>query len=184
MSTLKGQYARVIQTPGYHLTSQFDLPQLRLRQSRRTDREFSPPLSLTSMIDMFSMLVVFLIINFSANGDVFFINKDLNLPKAQNSQPLQNFPLITITKNSVVFDKEQVGDNPLHLEETHQSLPKLKAILQKLRLDEQRRDPTVPFRGEVNIQADQDTPVIYIKRVMTTLIEEDWSGINFATRDQ
>ena len=40
--------------------------------------------------------------------------------------------------------------------------------------------PDRDFAGRVNLQADENTAVVYIKRVMNTLIESGWTNINFA----
>ena len=43
--------------------------------------------------------------------------------------------------------------------------------------------PNEPFKGNVNIQADESTPLVYIKRVMQVCVLEGWTGIRFATRN-
>ena len=39
-------------------------------------------LMLTSLVDMFTIIVIFLIQNFSASGDVMYMTKDIKLPYA------------------------------------------------------------------------------------------------------
>jgi biopolymer transport protein ExbD len=127
-------------------------------------------------------LVIFLLVNFSATGEVFFINKDVKLPLASHATPIGNAPLISISRDTVTFDAEKVGDNPLHIEESDQNLPQLRLALKKVMEFEKIIRPNEPFKGSVNIQADENTPIIYVKRVMNTLISEGWTGIHFATR--
>ncbi len=181
MASVKGSIRRTILTPGYHISPKYDLPGLRLRMFSANQRSTNVVLPLTSMIDMFSTLVIVLLLNFSATGEVFFVNKDMTLPEAANAEPLEGLPLISITAEGVSLDADKVGDNPLHLEESDQNLPRLKAMLQKIRVMEETIHPDKPFQGKINIQADETTAVIYIKRVMNTLISEGWTQINFAT---
>ena len=42
----------------------------------------SADLQLTSMVDMFTLLVIFLLANFSASGEVIFMSKEIQLPTA------------------------------------------------------------------------------------------------------
>jgi biopolymer transport protein ExbD len=120
--------------------------------------------------------------NYSATGEVFFINRDIKIPNAFHGVAMSSKPLISITENFVMLDAEKVGDNPLHIEEKDKELPKLRLALQKMKRFHDQAHPGVPFEGGVNIQADQATPVIYIKRVMNTLLMEGWTAINFVVR--
>lgn len=182
MAEIRGSLRRTILPPGYHVGPEYDLPGLRFRMSRGAKKSYNVILPLTSMIDMFSMLVIFLILNFSSTGEVFFINKNLSLPEAKNARPLQSLPLISVTDEGVTFDAEKVGDNPLHLEERDWELPQLKALLQRIKVLEETIRPGEPFVGRVNIQTDEATRVIYVKRVMNALVSEGWLEIHFATK--
>ncbi len=181
MSKTKGSAHRLVKTPGYHIRSRYDLHGLRERKAGGSHREYDIELPLTSMIDMFSILVIFLLINFSSTGDVFFVDKDMKLPLARHAHPMGNNPLLSITRDTVIFDAQPVADNPLHLEEVDQNMPKLRAILQRIKRTEQQVRPGQPFKGEINVQADEGTPVVYVKRALATLISEGWTGIHFAT---
>jgi biopolymer transport protein ExbD len=75
-----------------------------------------------------------------------------------------------------------VGDNPITLTESDVNLPRLGDALKKIRIFEETLHPGEPFLGRVNIQADQKTPLVYIKRVMQTCILEGFPNINFVTR--
>ncbi len=179
MKNLKGHHGRVIAPPGYHIKPKYDLHFLR-KKRQKGHKKFNDGLNLTAMIDMFSILVVFLIMNFSSTGEIFFISKDVKLPEAAHARPIENAPLISIVGNSVTLEAEKLGDNPVYLEEKDANLPRLKSKLQQMRIMAQAVNPGQPFKGQVNVQADVKTPVIYIKRVMNTLISEGWTGVNFA----
>ena len=89
------------------------------------------------MIDMFSILVIYLLMNFSATGEIFFIQKNLKLPEAKHAHQIESAPLITVTAGAVTLETENVGDNPIELTESDQNLPRLSAALRKMKqLDE------------------------------------------------
>lgn len=176
-------HSDVIVKPGYHIKPKYDLPAT--REHCKGGHGKSLPvveLPLTSMIDMFTVLVIFLLMNFSATGEIFFMQKNLKLPEATHAHPLESAPLITVTNQGVVLEAQKVGDNPLMVQENDQNLPKLAAALKQMRIMEETMHPNQPFKGNINIQADERTPLIYIKRVMQTCIVEGWNGINFAVR--
>jgi biopolymer transport protein ExbD len=183
MSYVKGTFKRIIKTPDNHISPKWDLHGLRERMSAKGKKSQIMDLNLTPFIDLFSVLVIFLILNYSATGEVFFISRDFKLPETEHSHPLESKPLITITDTAVVFDAQEVGTNTVHIEEYDQNnMPQLRRALQQAKIFQQTLRPNQEFKGEVNIQADTGIPIVYIKRVMNTLISEGWSGINFATR--
>lgn len=176
---------KVIEVPGYHIRPQYDLKHFRKKMNESGDRVFDVVLPLTSMIDMFSMLVIFLLLNFSATGEAFFVNKDITLPNAKNALPIESLPLISIDKNSVSLDSEVVGSNPVTIDLRDQAMPELVASLKRLRgLIDQQEAAGVPVKKGINVQADELTDVIYIKRVMNVLISEGFGKINFVTREE
>jgi biopolymer transport protein ExbD len=183
MSGVKGNFSRKIKAPGNHIRPKYDLHGLREYKLEKKKKSQVMDLNLTPFIDLFSVLVIFLILNYSATGEVFFISKNLTLPATEHSHPLESKPLITITDRAVLFDAQEVGTNTVHIEEQDQlNMPQLRRALQQAKAFQQTLRPNQEFKGEVNIQADQGISIVYIKRVMNTLITEGWSGINFATR--
>ncbi len=55
------------------------------------------------------------------------------------------------------------------------NLPQLRTRLQQIRLMEESIHPDIAFRGSVNIQADHNTALGYVKRVMSVLDSEGWT---------
>lgn len=179
----KGHIHRIVYPPGYRIKSKHDLEGVRAHIAAKKGAQTSSfNLPLTPLIDLMSILVIYLLMNFSATGEIFFINKDsVVLPNALHARPLESQALISILKDRVVFEAMQAGGKTIQFEETDLELPQLRARLQQLKLIEQQIHPDKPFKGKVNIQADRDLPLEMIKRTMTVLISEGWTGINFAT---
>ncbi len=177
---------RLVQTPGNHIRPKYDLSGLRRRlyASPSGASSSEDPLQLTPMIDMFSTLVIFLLLNFSVTGEIFFVSKEVVIPQARHVRNIESRPLISITPTSVSLDAEVVGHPPLGTEEPHWPLPKLVEGLRKLKsLQADLAQSGVVPKMEVNIQADQNVPVAHIKRVMSILIEEGFLHVHFAVRE-
>jgi biopolymer transport protein ExbD len=181
VSHLKGSFRRKITVPGFHLHSKYDLHFLRERQHQKKMRKSEPGLPLTALIDIFSMLVIFLLMNFSASGEIFFMSKaKIRIPDAKHSVPLENLPLITITSNEIIFAAAKGKAYIQPIPSTDEGFDGLRAKLQEFKRSEKPPDPSQPDKRKINIQADQKTPILEVKRIMTVLITEGWEGINFA----
>ncbi len=171
--------------PGYNVLPKYDLPHLRHRLYGHGKKPADFNLSLTAMIDMFSTLVVFLLLNFSATGEAYFVSKNVVIPEASNVRQLQSLPLVSLTKEGVSIDSiGLVGTNPGVMTMDDWEMPGLVAALQKIKASQATlKQAGVEPKAEVNIQADQGVSVVHIKRVMNVLISEGFTGINFAVRE-
>src|SRR5437868_9434358 len=69
-------------------------------------------LMLTSLVDMFTIIVIFLLMNFSANGEVLYMSKDIKLPDAYHGAQLDRAPVVSISGDAVTFDGRQVAQTP------------------------------------------------------------------------
>jgi len=175
---------RLVVNPGYHIRSKYDLAGFRQKMEKGGDRDYDLVLPLTSMIDMFSMLVIFLLLNFSATGEAYFVNKDIKLPEAANARPLESLPLITVTRKYVSIDAEEIKTNPGDFSMNSWNMEAFASSLRRLKsLQDNLRAAGLKPKTEVNIQSDKATPVLYVKRVMNVLISEGFTGINFAVKE-
>src|SRR3990167_2014447 len=66
-------------------------------------------LSLTAMVDMFTVLVIFLLQNYNTTGEILFIPKEVVLPKAANVKELKPAFVVTISNKEVLLDKTRVA---------------------------------------------------------------------------
>lgn len=55
----------------------------------RWKRVLAADLLLTALIDAFSILVIFLLMNFSSTGEILFLSKNMELPKSSQSEILE-----------------------------------------------------------------------------------------------
>ncbi len=149
---------------------------------RRTDEHrghIAGELPLTAMIDMFSILVIYLLMNFSATGDPFFMAKaGVVLPRAEQSKTMESSPLLSFSKGTYTLDAITPEGGMMKLDDTSPNLGKITAALVDLQMRVKKKDPKA-FDGKINLQADENTPLLYVKRAMGAGTSAGWTSINF-----
>ena len=141
-------------------------------------------LNVTPMVDMLTMLVIFLLMSFSASGEILFITKDIVLPKAYNSVQLDRAPVIAISGAAIALEGELVmrtGD----VDERWYSdwkLPPVIERLERMRRLSQEANPDKPFKGDVIIQSDGQVQFSVIKMVMFSCAQAGYINVNFAVQ--
>jgi len=141
-------------------------------------------LNVTPMVDMLTMLVIFLLMTFSANGEILFMTKDISLPKAYNSVVLERAPVVAISAASIAFDGEPVMKTADANERWYADwkLTPLIRKLQKVRKTLAETNPDKPFDGQIIIQSDGNVPFAVIKMVMLSSATAGYMNVNFAVQ--
>jgi biopolymer transport protein ExbD len=147
-------------------------------------------LNVVPMVDMMTMLVIFLLQQFSATGEVLFMQKDIKLPDAQHGQMIEVAPVVAISATQVVVTGQKVADvADLERDSGYLNIPQLEERLR----DEKKRwdfihqndpDRDKNWKGDLNIQADVKVPFRMVKRVMFSAAQAGYFNVNFATLDQ
>jgi biopolymer transport protein ExbD len=138
---------------------------------------------LTSLIDVMVIMVIFLLMNFSANGEVLYMTKDIKLPDAYHGSMLERAPVISLSADAVTFDGRMLLSTADLEKGDVLNVPELEdALREEKRRYEQihANDPDHPFRGLVNVQADRRIPFKVIKRVMFACNQSGFGNISFA----
>lgn len=167
---------------------------------RKGKRDVTALLSLTAMVDMFTVLVIFLLQNYNTTGEILYIPKEVTLPKASTVKELKPAFVVTISNKEILLDKDVVAtyDQVAAQEDFKiQSLyDQLQAALQraeaeqKNKLQNRIRTAVEVARGEkeedpnawkkVTIQADKGVDFLTVKKVMYTVTDAGAGEINFA----
>src|SRR5512140_1032103 len=169
-------------------------PSKRLQRSKvlggkitRGRKATNADLNVVPMVDMMTMLVIFLLQQFSSTGEVMYMQKDIKLPDAQHGQLIEVAPVVAISSQQVVVTGVKVADIPdLDRDPGYLNIP---ALEERLR-DEKKRwefihkqDPNTKWDGIVNIQADTKVPFRIVKRVMYSCGVAGYFNLNFAALD-
>lgn len=166
-------------------------------------------LSLTAMVDMFTVLVIFLLQNFSTD-EIIFTPKDVKLPKAEKIKDLKPAVVVTISNTEILVDKTPVITyealktqedwlvSPLKdlvMKGLKDAKEKFEAKLQnQLRQvvanspnakDKPKTEPEDPEPwNKVTVQADKGMDFLSVKKVLYTVTEAGAGEINFAVMKQ
>ena len=156
-------------------------------------------LSLTAMVDMFTVLTVFLLQNYKSTGEVLFIPKEVTLPDAAQTKELSPAHVVTVSNQFVFLDQEPIVDfkevkeqrdwlvRPLYqklIDAIQQSEIKnreaLKTQIKKVVGNQQPGQKEINQFRRVTVQADKKIDFLTIKKVMYTVTEAGAEEINFA----
>ncbi|BDG09667.1 ExbD/TolR family protein [Anaeromyxobacter paludicola] len=171
-------------------------PALRFRRSgvlerrlRKGGHPLDAQLNVVPMVDMMTMLVIFLLQQFSATGEVLYLQKDIRLPDARHGAAIEAAPVVAISPSQLFLGPEKLGEVPALLAEEGLAIP---ALEEKL-LEERRRwevvhrndpDRDRHWTGAVNVQADVKVPFKLVKRVMWSCGRAGYHDVNFATVEE
>ena len=173
-----------IVTPGKRPAPRFEKSKILGGKMTRGHKSTNSELNVVPMVDMFVMLVIFLLQQFSATGEVLYMQKDIKLPDAQHGQMIEIAPVVAVSSDQVVVTGVKVADiRELDSDSGYLNIP---ALEERLR-DEKKRwefihqqDPDKKWDGVVNIQADKGVPFRIVKRVMYSCGVAGYFNVNFA----
>lgn len=74
----------------------------------RRRRSKPPGLMLTSLLDMFTIILIFLIVSFEAENHEFKLNPDLTLPESSAQAPLKPAVNLVVNSKGVLVDDKQL----------------------------------------------------------------------------
>ena len=169
------------------------------RPLKEGGRSIVAMLSLTAMVDMFTVLAVFLLQNYNVTGEVIEIPDKVELPKAQQVKELQPAHVVVIDRAHVSLDKDVVADFVKVKEQQDWMIDGLSLKLRTVFAEDEKKrraqalgnlkDVVDNNRGtphdpaddrRVTVQAHKTIDVLTVKKVMYTLQESGASEINFA----
>ena len=142
-------------------------------------RGVNPPLNLTSMIDYLVTVVVFLLMSFSASGEIP-VDKNVKLPKAENTLDMVEAPMISINGSQVMVDGTAAGSTRA-IEEAGrlQRVDELFNILKSKRELWKSTSAGKPFPGVCVLQVDQAVPALVVKSVFQTAAFAGYPNVSF-----
>lgn len=133
-------------------------------------------LMLTSMVDMFSMLVVFLLQTFSTSPEIL-INKGLSLPDSLTAAQVKEAPVLAIAKDGQLYlDQKLLGKVKTILKRPQILMKGLNIIKNNWA----KNHAGTPFPGEINLQADRDISSTIVSQVMGLLTSGQFQAIQLA----
>jgi biopolymer transport protein ExbD len=174
-----------IEQPGKHPAPRFRRSRILGGKLARRGRATNTELNVVPMVDVMTLLVIFLLQQFSATGEVLYLQKDIRLPEARHGQAIEAAPVVAISGEHLVLTGVKIADLRDLERDPFLAIP---ALEERLR-DERKRwdvvhqddpDRERSWRGEVNLQADRKVPFRIVKRVMYSAARAGYPNVNFA----
>lgn len=186
------------------------VPGKRDRRNRRLSsgkRNVMVMLSLTAMVDMFTVLTIFLLQNFKV--DAIKLKQNVPLPEASAVKKLKPAHVVVVTQDKIYIDEKPVADFTMVKEQESWVIEALKeGLAQKIKETKEKSESTLQEQlksslsaqekkmtpeeieeeekekkrewGRVTVQADKEIDFLTIKKVLYTATEAGATLINFA----
>lgn len=150
------------------------------RMARHHRRNSSvPKLNLVSLMDIFTILVFFLLVN-SSDVEVLQNNKTIKLPESVAEKKPDTTLVVMLNEKSI-----SVGGRPLVdvSEALKREDDNIKELTEELKYQASRR-PLTPLEEKkgrpITIMGDESIPYALLKRIMTTCAAADFRDISLA----
>lgn len=148
----------------------------RSRRQAQRGRTRAGSLNLVSLMDIFTILVFFLMVN-SSDVEILETSAAIKLPDSISEQRPQERLVIQVSRDALIVQGRQVADLTDLAAETAPEIAGLRDAL----IDHTRDIAQVPEEGfEVTIMGDHELPFWLLKRIMNTCQGADFARISLA----
>lgn len=144
-----------------------------LRQRKtREKKTVMASLMLTPMVDMFSLLVIFLLQFFTASPD-FLLTDNMELPNSKSPTELREIPVVSIATDQVYLEHKVIGP----MEDVLKNPEPLATELQALQTKWVAEHPGETWEGEINLEAHKEIKSTTISQYMAILAAQNYATI-------
>jgi biopolymer transport protein ExbD len=152
------------------------------RKQRRKQAEIAKP-QMTALVDVLTVLVFFLLKNFSSEGDIITQSKNLELPVSSSKMRPEQTLTIAISQKHILVEGAPVALVSEEWERGGTDIPALGRFLDDRRKQTEQiaeYDQSVKFDGKLTIQGDKKIPYWLLQKVLATCGENGYSNFSLA----
>ena len=173
------RFHQPIKVPGPVLKHHIPLDFVRRKVAGGGQRAVNMDLPLIPFIDFLLCIVIFLLMSFSASGELP-IDKNVQLPKAQNVMDMLEAPMVAVTGTQILVDGVPSGSTRT-IEEANrlQRIDELFNVLKNKRELWKQLNPGKEFPGVAILQVDKRVPALVVKSVFQTAAFAGFPNISF-----
>ncbi|MEM7646701.1 MAG: biopolymer transporter ExbD [Pseudomonadota bacterium] len=131
-------------------------------------RNLAATVMLTSLVDTFSVLVIYLLVNFSTTGELLYMSEGMELPAAAKAIELERNVVVKVEKDKLFIEEEEIPQR------------KLVKKLIDVKKNWEKYYPDTEFTGAMTIQADRRQTYDLLSHVIQAGGHAGYSDINFA----
>lgn len=156
----------------------------RSRRSQRMGRHYARMhraggLNLVSLMDIFTILVFFLMVN-SSDVKVMQQSSDVSLPLSTSDKPSRETLLVEVIGDAIIVQGRQVAT----LDDVSADGKHIPGLSEELEYRRERRQ-TIPEQGlKVTVMADKSTEYRLLRRIMQTAVDVDYRQVRLAVEKQ
>jgi biopolymer transport protein ExbD len=152
----------------------------KLFAKRKIKPDAAMNLQITSMADIFTILLVFLLKGLASDAIQISPANNTRLPAMVRSHPIEERALqVEITPTEILVEKESIGDNGALDQLDH----KLSDQRERNRIISEA-NPTVKNDNRAILIADENTPYDRIRGVLKSLSKNGYSEVHFAVLEK
>jgi len=148
---------------------------------RRRKPAVQTPLRLTSMMDILTVLLLFLLKSFVAEGEVITPAPGVSLPESTSETTPESSVVVAILDDRIMLDGRVVAEVAAATRGEDLLIPALAEQLDQSRLQGQaiaeRRGDAASYAPKLAIQGDRDIPFNVLQRVMYTCNHSGYGDI-------
>jgi len=157
-------------------------PTKRKKHLRRTPREMS--LQITSMIDVFTILLVFLLKSYSSEGQLVQLAESIRLPVSTAQEVLHPAVTVAFNGHALFVDGQLLIDDVVPFVASDELLvqPLYDVLLDKAQRTREIAavNPSVVFTGEIVLQGDREIPFRLLKKIIYTAGQAEYLNQSLA----
>jgi biopolymer transport protein TolR len=170
------------------------MPELTLRERRRRRQARNKKgmtLNIVSLIDIFTVLVFFLLLN-STELELLPESKDVHLPESAALSKARETVVVMVSRDQILVQGTPVARVDQVLNSPEPTIPALKAaLLQQMTLTGSTAaavaatdTPDAAAPHEVTIMGDRDIPYRLLRKVLATCSDSDFAKLSLAVLEK
>ncbi len=170
-----------IQRPEPILLHHIPLKFVRNRVSGHARKAVDHQIPLIPFIDFLIVLVIFLLMSFSASGELVAQQPTITMPKAKNTEQIEISPIVAVDERVITLDGTRVADTQTQGQSAQ--VDRIEPLIQGLEAEKRKWEtihPSEPFAGQVIVQADRNIDFRVVKKVMFSAAAAGYGNVSFA----
>lgn len=163
--------------------SKSKLKRLRKTRSVKNLKGFKP--QLTSLIDVMTILLIYLLKSFSAEGEIMIPSKNLMLPESSAKKNPELTVVLTVNNQYILAENIKITSVDKVLSSDELVIPELSQWLENRRKMTQKIEQystKTKFKGDITIQADKRIRFRLLKKIMYTCGQQEYNNFSLAVQ--
>lgn len=163
--------------------SKSSLKMVRKTRGRKSIQGIKP--QLTSLIDVMTILLIYLLKSFSSEGEIVTVSKNLILPESSAQKRPELNVTLTVNSSVIMAEDKVVADVQEELNTEDLVINGLNSWLQTRREATEKisqYSTKTKFKGDITIQGDKRIRFRLLKKIMYTCGQQGYNNFSLAVR--